>query len=65
AAEIMAVFPYIPLHGCPAGDRFGEVHCEDRYTTKESARLLRLPLFYNLSPVHQRPGIATGVNYFS
>ena len=41
-AEIMAVFHYIPLHGCPAGERFGEFHGEDRYTTKESERLLRL-----------------------
>ncbi len=38
-AEIMAVFHYIPLHGCPAGERFGEFHGEDRYTTKESERL--------------------------
>ena len=53
-AEIMAVFHYIPLHGCPAGEHFGEFHGEDRYTTKESERLLRLPLFYNLSPVNQR-----------
>ena len=50
----MAVFHYIPLHGCPAGEHFGEFHGEDRYTTKESERLLRLPLFYNLSPVNQR-----------
>ena len=64
-AEIMAVFHYIPLHGCPAGERFGEFHGEDRYTTKESERLLRLPLFYNLSPVNQRTVIATLLNYFS
>ena len=64
-AEIMAVFHYIPLHGCPAGEHFGEFHGEDRYTTKESERLLRLPLFYNLSPVNQRTVIATLLNYFS
>src|SRR5699024_71096 len=64
-AEIMAVFHYIPLHGCPAGERFGEFHGEDRYTTKESERLLRLPLFYNLSPVNQRTVLATLLNYFS
>ncbi|MCK3200173.1 dTDP-4-amino-4,6-dideoxygalactose transaminase, partial [Escherichia coli] len=40
-AEIMAVFHYIPLHGCPAGQRFVEFHVEDRYTTKDSERLLR------------------------
>ncbi|MBU5565284.1 dTDP-4-amino-4,6-dideoxygalactose transaminase, partial [Escherichia coli] len=43
----------------------GEFHGEDRYTTKESERLLRLPLFYNLSPVNQRTVIATLLNYFS
>ncbi|MFH4947493.1 dTDP-4-amino-4,6-dideoxygalactose transaminase, partial [Enterobacter hormaechei] len=45
--------------------RFGEFHGEDRYTTKESERLLRLPLFYNLSSVNQRTVIATLLNYFS
>ncbi|MEN1479865.1 DegT/DnrJ/EryC1/StrS family aminotransferase, partial [Pseudomonas aeruginosa] len=64
-AEIMAVFHYIPLHASPAGERFGEFHGEDRYTTKESEHLLRLPLFYNLSPVNQRTVIATLLNYFS
>ncbi len=52
----MAVAPFIPLHGCPAGERSGEFHGEDRYTTKESERLLRLPLFYNLSPVDRAYG---------
>ncbi|VDY46902.1 UDP-4-amino-4-deoxy-L-arabinose-oxoglutarateaminotransferase UDP-(beta-L-threo-pentapyranosyl-4''-ulose diphosphate) aminotransferase; UDP-Ara4O aminotransferase [Salmonella enterica subsp. enterica serovar Daytona] len=52
----MAVFHYIPLHDCPAGDKFGEFIGDDVYTTKESERLLRLPLFYNLAPVDQRSG---------
>ncbi|EAZ4878452.1 dTDP-4-amino-4,6-dideoxygalactose transaminase [Salmonella enterica] len=64
-AEIMAVFHYIPLHDCPAGDKFGEFIGDDVYTTKESERLLRLPLFYNLAPVDQRTVIATLLNYFS
>lgn len=46
---IMAVFHYIPLHTAPAGMRFGRFHGEDVYTTKESERLLRLPMFYTLS----------------
>ncbi len=37
-AEILAVFHYIPLHSCPAGEHFGEFHGEDRYTTQESER---------------------------
>ena len=46
---IMSVFHYIPLHSAPAGRKFGRFHGEDIYTTKESERLLRLPMFYNLS----------------
>ena len=46
---ILAVFHYVPLHSAPAGLRFGRFHGEDRYTTKESERLVRLPMYYNLS----------------
>lgn len=46
---IMAVFHYIPLHSSPAGISFGEFWGRDVYTTKESERLLRLPLYYGLS----------------
>lgn len=45
---IIASFHYIPLHTAPAGLRFGRFHGEDRYTTKESERLLRLPMYYGL-----------------
>lgn len=45
---IMAVFHYIPLHGAPAGKVFGRFNGEDVYTTKESERLVRLPLYYGL-----------------
>lgn len=50
ANEISSVFHYIPLHGAPAGKKFGRFHGEDVYTTKESERLLRLPLYYGLEP---------------
>lgn len=46
---ILCVFHYIPLHSAPAGRKFGRFHGEDIYTTKESERLVRLPLFYGLS----------------
>jgi dTDP-4-amino-4,6-dideoxygalactose transaminase len=46
--DIQAVFHYIPLHSSPAGQRFGHFHGNDVWTTKESERLLRLPLFFNL-----------------
>ncbi|MBO6090513.1 MAG: dTDP-4-amino-4,6-dideoxygalactose transaminase [Lachnospiraceae bacterium] len=45
---ILAVFHYIPLHGAPAGKMFGRFNGEDVYTTKESERLVRLPLYYGL-----------------
>ncbi len=47
--EVSTVFHYIPLHTSPAGKRLGRFHGEDRYTTKESERLLRLPMYYGLS----------------
>ena len=47
--EIWAVFHYIPLHTSPAGMKYGRFHGTDRWTTKESERLVRLPLFYGMS----------------
>ena len=46
--DVASVFHYIPLHGAPAGKRFGRFHGTDRYTTKESERLTRLPMYYGL-----------------
>lgn len=46
---IYAVFHYVPLHSSKAGKEFGEFVGDDIYTTKESDRLLRLPMFYGLS----------------
>ena len=47
--EIYAVFHYVPLHTAPAGKKFGEFRGEDRYTTRESERLFRLPMYYGLT----------------
>ncbi len=46
--DILAVFHYIPLHSAPAGQKYGRFAGEDRYTTKESERIMRLPLYYGL-----------------
>ena len=46
--NIMTVFHYIPLHSAPAGKIFGEFFDEDIYTTSESERLVRLPMFYGI-----------------
>ncbi len=46
--EILAVFHYVPLHSAPAGKKYGIFHGEDKYTTRESERLLRLPMYYGI-----------------
>ena len=48
--DILAVFHYVPLHTAPAGLKYGRFHGEDKYTTAESERLVRLPLYYGLEP---------------
>ena len=47
--DILAVFHYVPLHSAPAGVRFGRFAGEDRYTTSESDRLVRMPMYYKLT----------------
>ena len=49
ANGVMAVFHYIPLHSSPAGMKYGRFDGEDEYTTRESERLVRLPLYYGLT----------------
>ncbi|MBQ4094365.1 MAG: dTDP-4-amino-4,6-dideoxygalactose transaminase [Oscillospiraceae bacterium] len=49
AKGIGSVFHYVPLHSSAAGLRYSRFHGEDRYTTKESERLTRLPLFYGIT----------------
>lgn len=46
---IYSMFHYVPLHSAEAGLRFGEFAGEDVYTTKESNRLTRLPMYYGLT----------------
>ena len=48
ANEILSVFHYIPLHSAPAGAVYSRFNGEDKYTTKESERLVRLPMYYGL-----------------
>ncbi len=50
---IQAVFHYIPLHTSPAGMRFGVFFGEDKYTTSESEKLVRLPMYYGLTRKEQ------------
>lgn len=48
AKGILAIFHYVPLHSAPAGLRFGRFHGVDQHTTRESSRILRLPLWHGL-----------------
>lgn len=47
--DILAVFHYVPLHSAPAGIKYGRFNGTDEYTTKESDRLVRLPMYYKLT----------------
>ena len=49
----MAVFQYFPIHTAPEVIKYGRFHGEDRYTTKESERLVRLPMYYKLAQSDQ------------
>lgn len=46
--DILAVFHYVPLHKSKAGINFGIFSSQDIYTTVESEKLVRLPLYYNM-----------------
>lgn len=47
--DVNAVFHYVPLHSAPAGYKFGRFDGEDEFTTSESERLVRLPMYYGLT----------------
>ncbi len=47
--DILAVFHYIPLHTAPAGIKYGRFDGQDQFTTKESERLVRLPLYFGMA----------------
>ena len=47
--DVQTVFHYVPLHSAPAGLKFGRFYGEDVYTTAESERLVRMPMYYGLS----------------
>ena len=49
--KIMGTFHYIPLHSAPAGPKYGSFVGNDKYTTRESERLLRLPIYHGFTEV--------------
>ena len=62
--DIMCTFHYIPLHSAPAGIQYCRFSGEDIYTTKESERLVRLPMYYGLSSIEQQKVIDCTYAYF-
>src|SRR5699024_4306957 len=62
--QIETATHYVPLHSSQAGLRFGRFHGEDIYTTKESQRLLRLPVFYGLTAEQVEQVCATVERFF-
>ena len=47
--DIACVFHYVPLHSSPAGVKYGRFYGKDEYTTSDSDRLVRLPMYYNMA----------------
>ncbi len=64
AKGVETTFHYVPLHSAPAGLKYGRFSGEDRFTTRESERLVRLPLYYNLSATQADTVIAAAHDYF-
>jgi len=62
---VQTVFHYIPLHSAPAGLKYGRFHGEDMYTTKESERLVRLPMYYGVSPEERQLVVDSAKAFFS
>lgn len=62
---IASVFHYVPLHSAKAGIEFGRFHGEDRYTTRESERILRLPLYYGLKDTEVETVISSIKEFFN
>ncbi|WP_457598095.1 dTDP-4-amino-4,6-dideoxygalactose transaminase [Hydrogenimonas sp.] len=60
---VQAVFHYVPLHTSPAGKKFGRFAGVDRFTTNESERLIRLPLFYSLQQ-SELSGVIRSLSHF-
>lgn len=57
-------FHYVPLHSAPAGLKFGRFHGEDKFTTRESDRLVRLPMYYGMSLADRQSVINAVKSYF-
>ncbi len=61
--NILSVFHYVPLHTSPFGEKCSVFSGEDKYTTTESNKLLRLPLYYNLNKLDVQQVVNLITNY--
>lgn len=64
ADEIYAVFHYVPLHSAQAGGRFSRFHGKDEFTTRESERLIRLPIFHGMDSKSIEHIIESVLNFY-
>ena len=63
--DVMCVFHYVPLHSAPAGLKFGRFNGVDQFTTSESDKLVRLPMYYNISNDDVETVIKNVLNFFN
>lgn len=61
---IYAVFHYVPLHSAPAGMRFSRFHGDDVFTTIESERLIRLPIWYGIDKQSIKHVVQSALNFY-
>lgn len=64
ANEVGCVFHYVPLHSAEGGLKFGRFVGNDEFTSKESERLARLPMFYNLATEDRKKIVSVIKEYF-
>lgn len=65
AKDILCVTHYVPLHSAPAGLKFGYFHGEDKYTTVDANRLVRMPLYYSMDEATQSYVIDSALEFFA
>ena len=65
ADEIYAVFHYVPLHSAQAGSRFSRFHGKDKFTTKTSEQLVRLPIFYGMPESERHHVVRSVLDFFA
>ncbi len=63
--NIHATFHYVPLHTSQGGQKYGCFAGQDTYTSTEAERLVRLPLFYNMSDAQQDRVISAALEFLS